>query len=80
MLTFFFGSNDKVTLLHQPVMKLIGGVYAGVGTDFPYLLVSIGPALLSLEHKLNRAGDIPAELPALVIYVALYLHGSILSA
>jgi hypothetical protein len=69
LLLFFRWADDQVAFLDQPVVELISGVNTAVLADTTDLIVLLGICRCGLEQYLDRAGEVIAVFPPLVVDV-----------
>ena len=65
-------TNDQVTFLYQPVVELVSSVDATGLANAADLVILLGISWGAIQQQLNRAGEVFAELPALIINVTFH--------
>jgi hypothetical protein len=67
-------SDNQITFIDQPVVKLVSGISTIGLTSLSYLFISIGALGLTIQIHLDRTLHIFTKFPALIIDIAINRH------
>ncbi len=69
-----YRSNYDIPFFNQPMMELVGSIFAIRFADVSDSFVFNSAFFLALKVQLDRAFNIPAEFPSFVFDVSVHYH------